>query len=62
MKLGLRDRKRRRTHELKITLHPEEYEAIFRAANYSGDFAAVWARDVLIGRALRLERQRTLAD
>lgn len=57
---GLRNRRQKRTEELVIALSTEEKEAIFSAAGFTGDFAAVWARDVLLARAAGLYRQRML--
>lgn len=59
---GLKKPGARRTRELVIALSEAEYEAVFEAARYTGDFAAVWARDVLLSRAAGLYRQRNLLD
>ncbi|MBT2484840.1 MULTISPECIES: hypothetical protein [unclassified Microbacterium] len=59
---GLRNKRARRTKELVIALNDEEHKAIFGAAAFTRDFAAVWARDVLLSRAAGLYRQRNLLD
>lgn len=59
-KAGLRSVPRPKKFHLQVS--EEEYELIFEAAGYTGDFAASWARDVLISRALGLRAQRNLMD
>ncbi len=58
---GVRNRRGpRRTRVLKIALTEEEYALIFETAKAGDEWAAVWARDHLLSRALRLHKQRHL--
>ena len=59
-KAGLRSVPRPKDFHIQVS--EEEYELFFEVANYTGDFAASWARDVLISRALGLRAQRNLMD
>ena len=48
----------RRTRKLYVNLSEEEYGAIEQAATLGGEWIGVWARDVLVSRALALHIQR----
>lgn len=59
---AMRIRKVKRERTLTLTLSEEEHEAIATAAFGSDEYPAVWARDVLLTRAMGLFRQRNLIE